>query len=219
MFTTSVSRIHPNFRENRLLQGLAVWYLAIWTWAAISPHHRFDWLLENILVFILAGMLVATYRKFPLSDLTYLLITVYMTLHTIGSHYTYSEVPFGYWLKENFAMSRNPFDRIVHFAFGLLMAYPIREIFLRVVNTRGFWTYYLPLDVTMAFSCVYEIIEAAVAWTVSPELGDAYLGTQGDIWDAQKDMLLATAGAVIAMIVTAMVRKFFYNDAPAVPAT
>ncbi len=209
MFTTSVSRIHPNFRKNRLLQGLTVWYFAIWIWAAIAPHDRFDWLLENILVFILAGVLVATYRKFPLSDLTYLLITVFMTLHTIGSHYTYSEVPFGYWLKENFAMSRNPFDRIVHFSFGLLMAYPIREIFLRVVNTRGFWTYYLPLDVTMAFSCVYEIIEAAVAWTVSPELGDAYLGTQGDIWDAQKDMLLATTGAIIAMIVTATVRKFF----------
>ena len=218
MITTAVSQIRPDFRDNRLLQILAVWYLLVWIWAAIAPHDRFDWLLENILVFVFAGVLLKTYRKFPLSDLTYILITIYMTLHTIGSHYTYSEVPFGFWLKETLALSRNPFDRIVHFAFGLLLAYPIREIFLRVVNTRGFWTYYLPLDVTMAFSCLYEIIEAAVVWMVSPELGDAYLGTQGDVWDAQKDMLLATAGALLAMIVTAMVREIYFKGRPAVPA-
>jgi putative membrane protein len=186
MITTAISPIRPNFRDNRLLQGLSVWYLIVWIWAAISPHDRFDWLLENVLIFIFFGTLMATYRKFPLSDLTYIFITVYMTLHTIGSHYTYSEVPLGFWLKQTLALSRNPFDRIVHFCFGLLLAYPIREVFLRVVNTRGFWTYYLPLDVTMAFSCIYEIIEAAVVWTVNPELGDAYLGTQGDVWDAQK---------------------------------
>jgi putative membrane protein len=116
-------------------------------------------------------------------------------------------VPLGYWLKEWGGFSRNHFDRIVHFSFGLLMAYPVREVFLRVVSTRGFWTYYLPLDVTLAFSAIYEIIEMLVAVVVSPESGAAYLGTQGDIWDAQKDMALAGCGALLCMIITAVGRK------------
>ena len=117
----------------------------------------------------------------------------------------------GYWMQETFNFSRNHYDRIVHFSFGLLMAYPIREVFLRVAHTRGFWTYYLPLDVTLAFSGLYEIIEALAALIFGGELGAAYLGTQGDIWDAQKDMALATAGAIICMIITAMIRQKFKN--------
>ncbi len=103
-----------------------------------------------------------------------------MSLHAVGGHYTYAEVPFGYWLKDAFHLGRNHFDRIVHFSFGLLMAYPIREVFLRVASSRGFWAYYLPLDVTLAFSAVYEIIEMIVAKIATPGAGDAYLGTQGD---------------------------------------
>ena len=94
----------------------------------------------------------------------------------------------------------------VHFSFGLMMAYPIREVFLRVANARGFWAYYLPLDVTLAFSALYEIMEMVIATLVAPGTGDAWLGTQGDIWDAQKDMGLAALGALICMVITATVR-------------
>lgn len=211
MITTSTDRIRSDFRHNHLLKFLALFYTLVWAWAAINPLHPADWLLENILVIIFVILLIVTYKKFPLSDLSYILITIFLTLHTIGSHYTYAEVPFGFWLQETFNFDRNHYDRIVHFSFGLLLAYPIREVFLRVAHAKGFWAFYLPLDVTLAFSALYEIIEWGVARVFGGELGAAYLGTQGDIWDAQKDMLAATVGAIICMTITALVRKKFKN--------
>ncbi len=211
MITTSTDRIRPNFRQNRLLISLAIFYTLVWIWAAINPLHQDDWLLENILVIIFVFLLIVIYKKFPLSDLSYILITIFLTLHTIGSHYTYAEVPFGFWLEETFNLGRNHYDRIVHFSFGLLLAYPIREVFLRVAHAKGFWAFYLPLDVTLAFSALYEMVEWGAARVFGGELGVAYLGTQGDIWDAQKDMLAATVGAIICMTITALVRKKFKN--------
>lgn len=211
-FTTSTMRVQANFRKSRLLQILLGWYILFWTFMAISPLDRTDWILENLLVVAVAGVLLGTYKIFPLSDLSYILITFFMTLHTIGSHWTYAEVPLGYWLRDTFGFSRNHFDRIVHFSFGLLMAYPIREVFLRVASVRGFWAYYLPFDVTLAFSGAYEIMEWLIAALVAPEAGDAWLGTQGDIWDAQKDMALAAAGAFISMSITAILRPWYHRN-------
>jgi hypothetical protein len=107
---------------------------------------------------------------------------------------------------------RNHYDRLVHFSYGLLLAYPAREVFLRVADVRGFWGYYLPLDVVMATSMLYELIEWGAASAFGGDLGTAYLGTQGDPWDAQKDMALATLGAIIAMVVTAAVNWHFQKD-------
>jgi putative membrane protein len=211
MFTTSTMGVQANFRENRLLQTILAVYTVLWVALAFGPFDRFDWMLENILTVLFVGLLFVTYRIFPLSDLSYVLIFVFMVLHAIGGHYTYSEVPFGYWLKDALHLSRNHFDRIVHFSFGLLIAYPIRELFLRVASARGFWAYYLPLDVTLAFSAVYEIIEMAAAQVTNPELGMAYLGTQGDVWDAQKDMCSAAIGAVLSMVITATMRRLLHK--------
>ena len=211
MVTTSTDRIRPDFRKSPLLISLAVIFTLVFIWAAINPAHPSDWLLENVLTVLFIILLILTFNKFPLSDLSYILITIFLILHTIGSHYTYAEVPFGFWLQETFNFERNHYDRIVHFSFGLLMAYPIREVFLRVAHAKGFWAFYLPLDVTLAFSALYEIIEWGAARVFGGELGDAYLGTQGDIWDAQKDMLAATIGAIICMTITALVRKKFKN--------
>jgi putative membrane protein len=211
MVTTATDRIRPKFRQSPLLISLAVIYTLVFIWAAINPLHPDDWLLENIITILFIILLIVTYKKFPLSDLSYILITIFLILHTIGSHYTYADVPFGYWLKETFNFSRNHYDRIVHFSFGLLLAYPIREVFLRVAHAKGFWAFYLPLDVTLAFSALYELVEWGAAELFGGELGAAYLGTQGDIWDAQKDMLAATVGAIICMSLTALVRKKFKN--------
>jgi putative membrane protein len=207
MISTSTSHKMVGFSKNRLLLVLAAWYAAVWVITAVAPLDRHDWFLENLLVIAALAILIGTYRLFPLSDLSYVLITAFMTLHAIGAHYTYSEVPFGFWLRDTLGFARNPFDRIVHFSFGLLMAYPIREVFLRVANARGFWAYYLPLDVTLAFSALYEIMEMVVATMVAPGTGDAWLGTQGDIWDPQKDMGLAALGALLCMVLTALIRK------------
>ena len=187
---------------------------------AIAPHDRADWLLENALLFAGVGVLVATHRTLPLSRISYTLVFVFLCLHAVGAHYTYSLVPYDEWfeavtgrtLSSLTGAERNHFDRLVHFSYGLLLAYPAREVFLRVADVRGFWGYYLPLDVVMATSMLYEIIEWSAAVILGGDLGVAYLGTQGDAWDAQKDMALATLGAVIAMLVTAAINGRYQRD-------
>lgn len=189
----------------RYLKLLLLAFVAVWVWAAINPSYRHDWLLENYLVFIFAPIIIVTGRYFRLSHVSYTLITLFMIMHVIGSHYTYAEVPFGYALQNWLGASRNMYDRLVHFSFGFLLAYPIREVFLRVTRVKGFWGYYLPFDVTLAFSAGYEVIEWLAAANVAPEAGLAFLGTQGDVWDAQKDMTMAGAGALLAMLVIALI--------------
>ena len=197
------------FCDRRLLHALCICYAVIWIIAAINPLKRDDWLIENLLVFAAVPALVFTWRRLPLSDTAYTLIFLFLVLHAAGAHYTYSEVPLGYWLKETFHLPRNHFDRIVHLSFGLLLTYPMCEILGRTVKARGAWALLLPAAVIVSLSGFFEIIEGIVAWFVSPELGQAYLGTQGDVWDAQKDMALAIFGAafVVAMIWLSARRK------------
>lgn len=174
-------------------------FVACWCWAAWKPLHPDAWLLENYLVFFWVPVLLITARYFRLSDISYGLITLFMCLHVVGSHYTYAEVPFGESLQDWVGAQRNMYDRLVHFAYGLLLAYPIREVLVRFARLRGFWAYFSPISVTFAFSSIYEIIEWKAAVLVAPDMGLAFLGSQGDVWDAQKDILLAGTGAIIAM--------------------
>jgi putative membrane protein len=206
-----------NPRYPKLILVLFLLFAAAW---AFNPVDRKDWALENALTLIFVVFLIVTYRKMPFSNISYTLIFLFMCLHTIGAHYTYSKVPYNDWTAAVFGRSlnsvlgveRNYYDRLVHFSFGFLLAYPIRELFLRVANARGFWGYYLPLDLTMSFSMIYELIEWGVAVLCGGELGIAYLGAQGDIWDAQKDMALASLGALISMCVVAFINwKFDKN--------
>lgn len=181
---------------------------AVWVWAAINPLFPHDWWLKNYLVFISVPLILLSARYFKLSDTSYGLITLFMILHVIGSHYTYAEVPFGDTLQAWLGASRNMYDRLVHFSFGFLLAYPIHEMFLRVARAKGFWSYFLPIDLTLSFSALYEIIEWFSVKAVDPEAGIAFLGSQGDVWDAQKDMGLAGLGALIAMLVVATVHAY-----------
>jgi putative membrane protein len=186
----------------------------------IAPHDRSDWILENALLVLGVGFLLATHRRLPLSRISYTFLFLFLCLHTIGAHYTYSLVPYDAWcealtgrtLASFTGWERNHFDRLVHFSYGLLLAYPAREVFLRVADVRGFWGYFLPLDVVMATSMLYELIEWGAASLFGGELGAAYLGTQGDPWDAHKDMALATVGATLAMLVTAAINWRFQRD-------
>lgn len=187
---------------------------------AVSPHHRTDWILENVLVLVFFVFLFWSAGKFPFSRISYTLIFIFLGIHEIGAHYTYSEVPYDAWFQAAFGTTfnelvgweRNNFDRIVHFSYGLLLAYPIREIYFRIANADGFWGYFLPLDFAMSTSMLYELIEWAAAEVFGGELGAAYLGTQGDIWDAHKDMLLASLGALIAMGLTMGLNMWLQKD-------
>ena len=183
---------------------LAAAFAAVWIWSAIAPLDRGGWALENALVLVAVPFLLVVARIFRFSDLSYALITIFMILHVIGSHYTYAKVPFGFTLQEWLGANRNMYDRLVHFSFGLLLAIPVREAFIVLANSKGFWSYYFPLDVTLSLSAVYEILEWIAVQIVNPGAGLAFLGQQGDEWDTQKDMALAGTGALIAMVVAAL---------------
>jgi len=199
----------PMYLYHKILIGL---FSAVWLWAALFPRDRADWFLENLLVFFFVPFLLYSARHFRLSDVSYGLITLFLILHVVGSHFTYGFVPFGDFLGNLLGSERNMYDRLVHFSFGLLMAYPIREVFVRITGVRGFWGYYLPFDVTLSFSAIFEIIEWVIVRLVDPAAGIAYLGAQGDIWDAQKDMLLAGTGALLAMTIVVLINIFYNSD-------
>ena len=204
----------------RILFAAVCAYFALWLALAIHPSDRPAWILENALVAALFGLLWGVRRLFRFSDVSLLLILLFLSLHSIGSHYTYSEVPYDAWwraltghtLNSVFGWERNHYDRLVHFCYGLLLAYPIREFFLRIVEVRGFWAYFLPLDFTLSTSAIYELIEWATAEIFGGDLGMHYLGSQGDIWDAQKDMGLAALGALLAMLLTALINRRLKRD-------
>jgi len=204
----------------RFVLILATVFAIEWLALAINPVNRADWLLENALVSVFVVLIAVSYRHLPLSKISYSLIFVFMCLHEIGAHYTYEQVPYDAWfdavfgrpLNDMLGWERNHFDRLVHFLYGFLLAYPVREIFLRVANVRGFWGYFLPLDLTMSTSMMFELFEWGAAELVGGDLGMAYLGTQGDVWDAHKDMALASLGALLAMTITALVNASLQRD-------
>ena len=199
---------------------LSIAFASVWALSAINPKHPADWLLENVLTIVFAVVFLATWRRFCFSPLTHILIFLFLTLHAIGSHYTYAEVPYDQWsvaltgtsINDMFGFQRNHFDRLVHFCYGLLLAYPAREARVRWAGLRGFWGYFIPLDLTMSTSMLYELIEWAAAEAFGGELGQAYLGTQGDIWDAHKDMALASLGALIATLLARALRDWIKAD-------
>jgi putative membrane protein len=208
-FTIAISNYRTPFRQNRWLMVFLAVFSAVWISTFLGTTDMANWMLENTLTVIFVVLLLATFRKYQFSDLSYLLICVYMCLHVYGSKYTYAENPFGYWLMETFDTSRNHYDRIVHFSFGFLLAYPMRELFLRWLKYPSTASWVLPIEITMSISAFYELIEWAVADIFFKAQGDAYLGTQGDIWDAQKDIFLAFLGAIIATTIVTTIKRTF----------
>jgi putative membrane protein len=184
-------------QNKRLLAGLLLWYALLSLWTAYAPADRQFWLLSSILPGFLVLALIGTHRFLPLSPASYVLITLFLTLHMIGVRYTYAGVPAGVWLEQAVPLGRNEYDRIVHFCFGFLLTYPIEELFRLTVPLRGWLLYYLPVMTVLGLSGLWEIIESWVARLVHPELGITYLGSQGDVWDAQKDMAAAMYGALL----------------------
>ena len=206
-FTIPNSADRIPLKTNHWLWIFIAGFLIIWINTLINTHDINNWMLENTLTILLIIFLITTFRKYQFSDLTYLLICIYLCLHVYGAQYTYAENPFGYWLKDYFQLERNHYDRIVHFSFGFLLAYPIRELFIRWLKFPKIVSWYLPVEITLSVSAFYELIEWSVADIFFTSQGDAYLGTQGDIWDAQKDIFSAIAGALIATTLISVIEK------------
>lgn len=208
-FTLAISLNRTPFKKNPWLWIFLSSFSAIWISTLVGTNDLNNWLLENTLTVIFFLFLLFSYKKYQFSDLSYLLITVYLCLHVYGAKYTYAENPFGYWLKDYMGWERNHYDRIVHFSFGFLLAYPMRELFLKWVKYPTMVAWVLPIEITLSVSGFYELIEWAVADIFFPAQGDAYLGTQGDIWDAQKDIFLAFLGAILATTTVSVIKKIF----------
>ncbi|MCI0485848.1 MAG: DUF2238 domain-containing protein [Blastocatellia bacterium] len=164
-------------------------------------------MLENLSVFVFVGVLVASYRAFSFSNLSYVLITLFLTLHTIGAHYAYSKVPVGFWLQDAPSLNRNRFDRIAHFSFGLLLGYPLIEMLSRQIEANRWRIFLLAVCVVLTLGGFYELLESWVAQIVSPELGTACLGIQGDEWDEQNDMTAALAGVLLCLAAVVIMQK------------
>jgi putative membrane protein len=187
--------------------ALLIAFLAFWILLAIQPIDRKDWLLENLLTVVSIPLLIFTRHKLRFSNAAYLCLFVFFCFHTVGAHYTYSLVPYDDWwqsltghtLNSYFGFTRNHYDRLVHFLYGALIVVPSLELFIAYAPPRKAWRIFMPVLFVMGHSVLYEMIEWLAAVMVAPELGQAYLGTQGDPWDSQQDMALATAGALFTM--------------------
>jgi putative membrane protein len=180
-----------------LLSVIAVLCVAT---AVDPPSGRFNWLLEVGPGLIGIAVLIALYRRFPMSHLVYFFVFLHMLILIYGGYYTYAETPLGNWAKEVFSLSRNHYDRVGHVALGVFPAFIIREGLLRRTPLqRGRWLYFIVISIGLAVAAFWELLEWWVTLIVASDVGIAFLGSQGDVWDAQWDMFLALIGAMIAL--------------------
>jgi len=193
--------------KHLLLSVLLSWYVGFFLAMGIDPVDPQNWVFANILPIMFVGCLTITYFRFSFSSVSYLLFSIFLTLHTIGAHYTYAQVPVGSWIEGMFNLPRNHFDRIVHFCFGLLLAYPFDELFGKIKGLSLWLRTYLVLMSLIGLAGTWEILESWFARIVHPELGHAFLGAQGDIWDAQKDMAATMYGVFISLSIMIVTRK------------
>ena len=194
-------------RQNKFIAGLFAPCALIWVVAAIHPFDRQAWLLENVLLALFVVALSLIHRRLQLSNASYIFIALFVILHTIGAHYTYAKMPIGLWAKDFFGFSRNHADRVAHFGFGFFLAFPVRELLLRVSGIHRVWSFWLPPAIILAVSGLFEILESIVAEIVAPGQGVQWLGGQGDEWDAQNDMLAALLGSLVMMAAVALTNR------------
>lgn len=175
-------------------------FLCFWIWSAINPLHPEGWLNENYVVFAGGALLIFLIKYFKLSDVSVTLITAFVIIHIIATHYTYLEVPFGFTLQAWLGASRNMYDRFAHFFFGFLFIYPLREIIIKLTKVKGIWSYIIPIEIVLSTSAFFEILEFFVASVIRPDSVPAFMGFQNDFFDTTKDMLNAFSGALLATL-------------------
>jgi len=184
-------------------KALLLLVAGVFVWSAIHPRDRLTWALEVMPVLVAAPIILLTWRRFPLTDLLYGLLAVHAIVLIVGGKYTYSQMPLFNWIKDAFHLARNNYDRFGHLMQGFVPAILARELLLRTSPLkRGKWMFALIVLSCLGASALYELVE----WQAAVWLGgdaEAYLATQGDVWDTQKDMAMAGAGAILAQVTLA----------------
>jgi putative membrane protein len=187
-------------KDTRLHVFLLVSLALVFIWSYVDFFDFWGWFLEALLVVIGIGILILVYGKFRFTNLVYVLIWLHAIILLIGAHYTYSRVPVFNWIRDTFELSRNHYDRLGHFVQGFVPALITREVLLRESPLeRGRWLFAIVICFCLAMSAVYELFEWLLA-LVSKDVGEIFLATQGDVWDAQKDMALCLAGAIVSLL-------------------
>jgi putative membrane protein len=191
---------------------LLITALAFWIWSGIEPHAtRLTWILETFPVMIALPIMLLTYKRFPLTTITYSIIAIHAMILMLGGHYSYAKVPLGFWMEDWFGWTRNNYDKIGHFMQGFGPAIYTREILARTSPLRrGKWLGFISIAVPLAFSALYEIIE----WLASlsnPADTEAFLGTQGYIWDTQTDMFWCLIGSIAALVLLAKLHNKYLS--------
>ncbi|EJM63452.1 putative membrane protein [Pseudomonas sp. GM49] len=203
--------MQPHSRLRHDLTLLMV-FLLIVVVSGFSPGSRVDWALENLLVLLLVGTLVAVSRWFRLSATSITLVFAFLCVHELGAHYTYSLVPYDQWSSAWLGFSfdrasgvhRNHYDRLVHLSYGLLLAYPVREVLWCLTPLRGFWLFFVTLNIMLSTSAVYELVEWIGGAFLGNDTANAFVGAQNDPWDSQKDMAIAVAGAFASLLLVSL---------------
>lgn len=195
---------------------LAVLLVVCAVGAATAPAGLLSFALEVVPGLLLVAALAALYRRLPLSWLVYGGVFVHVLILVYGGYYTYAETPLGNWARDAFGLSRNPYDRVGHLAVGVFPALLVREVLLRKTPLRrGGWLTFLSVSVVLAFAAFWELLEWWTVLGVAPDVGQAFLGMQGDVWDAQWDMLLALVGALIVLPVLGRIQDASMARVPA----
>jgi putative membrane protein len=199
--------VRTDIKFNKFLWLLMSLFAGYWIYGWYNCIDRQDWIIENLLVAICLSILVISRKWHRFSNLSYLCIFLFVMLHLYGAFYAYTQNAFGSWLQQTFHLTRNPYDRIVHFSFGFFMAYPFRELLITQFRLPSRASWLLPIEIAFSLGTAFEMIEWGVSAMTTKETGETYVATQGDIWDAQKDIALAATGAAIAMLVVWMIRR------------
>ncbi len=195
-------------------KSVAPWLLLLltifWLLLAIKPLYRDIWFAENILLIIGVGFLISTYKSMPLSNTAYWLLFIFCILQTIGAHYSYKEVPLGFWIAELLDFERNHYDRLVHFAFGFLLVLPVKEVAsrsIRFATAHSEWV--IIVLVFLGLGALYEVLEwwYALYYEQEVQTADMFLGSQGDIWDAEKDIFLGGLGAGLFLLLARLNKR------------
>jgi putative membrane protein len=186
--------------DKKLHLALLVSLTAVLVWSAIKPHDLFTWVLEALPAMVGVLILLLTYKRFRLTNLTYVLIWIHCMILLVGAHYTYARMPAFNWLMDTLDLGRNHYDRVGHIAQGFIPAILARELLLRTSPLRkGKWLFFIVVCICLAISAFYELLEWSSA-AVTGTAADMFLGTQGDVWDTQKDMALCLLAAIVALV-------------------
>jgi len=193
------SKCAVSFKKNRPLHLMLVIYMVIFIILSFKPVDWFEWWFENLASIIIVALLAGLYRKYRLTNFSYVCILILLVLHAMGAHYTYSFCPIGNWLKGFLGLKRNNFDRLVSFAFGLLVSFPVMELLYHKLRLRYIQACLLSSVIILSIFALFKLYEMYSSMILSPKQGTVFLAIQGDIWDSQHDMAMGLLGSLATM--------------------